>query len=224
MHLIPSVALLVVTGSVLGGFVESGLAAGEESDSERFAITLANREFVPELGIDQELLSLADEFRGTRLPAIVQLFQPASPAVRVGLEEAGVQLTTFLGGSTYLAEVSSATDITGLVTFVQEDLVRWAGPLRPEDKIQQQLWQREAEDWAVTADGLFRVLVTMSPELDQKAASRLLARHVSDARPHGVSGLWEIEISWEGLAVLAREHSVRWLEFGPLPMMPLGKE
>lgn len=224
MHSTRYIALFFVTVSVLGGPLKSGLRATQDPNSDRFSVTLTNRIFVPELGIDQELFSLVEEPGETRLPAIVQLFQPPSPAVRADLEEAGVQLTTFLGGSTYLAELSSPTETTKLVNLVRDELVRWAGPLRPEDKVQRQLWQREAENWALTADGLFKVLVTLSPELDKEAAGRLLGHHVHDPKPHGVSGRWAIEISWEALSELARERAVRWLEFGPLPMMPLGKE
>lgn len=224
MHLTRSIALSVVMGSVLMGPVESRVGAGQDRDGERFAVTLANRVFVPEFGIDQELFSLVGESEQTRLPVIVQLFRPPSPAARADLGEAGLQLTTFLGGSTYLAELSSPIDLTGLVNLVQDELVRWVGPLRPEDKIERQLWQREAEDWAMTADGLFRVLVTLTPEFDEEAAVKLLGHHVAIAKPYGASGRWAIEIGWEGLKELARERAVRWLQFGPLPMMPLGRE
>ena len=74
----------------------------------------------------------------------------------------------------------------------------------------------------MTADGLFKVVVTLSPELDEEAAGKLLGRHVDGAKPHGTSGEWAIEIGWENLRGLAREPAVRWLQFGPLPMMLLG--
>lgn len=221
MHVTRSL-VFVVTGSVLIGSLESGLRARQDSDDERFTVSLANRVFVPEPGIEEELFSMIDEPGGTRVAVIVQLFQPPSPAARAELDDAGVELATFLGGITYLGELSLAIGWVGLRDSVEDGLVRWVGPLRPEDKIQRQLWQREAEDWAMTADGLFKVLVTLSPELDEEAAGRLLGRHVDGAEPHGASGEWAIEIGWENLEGLAREPAVRWLQFGPLPMMLLG--
>ena len=221
MHVTRSVAF-VVTGGILIGSLESGLRARQDSDDERFAVTLANRVFVPEPGIDEELFSMVDEPGETRVAVIVQLFRAPSPAARAELHDAGVELTTFLGGITYLGELSLAINLAGLTEFVEDGLVRWVGPLRPEDKIQRQLWHREAEDWAMTSNGRFKVLVTLSPELDEEAAGRLLGRHVDGAKPHGTSGEWAIEIGWENLRELASERAVRWLQFGPLPMMLLG--
>jgi len=193
--------------------INTAVCAAEESE---YVIVLQNRHFVPERGIDSHLkekLAVSNTFP---LYGIVQLKQRPTTEDRVTLSNAGIQLMQYLGGTTYLAGFTKDVRLDA-VSYI----LRWAGPLLPQDKMEKALWEGKIEDWAITENGNIMVLVYFYKNVKPADAESVVSRYADIFKPHGPSNAWAIEISRESIVKLADEEIVKWLEQGPLPFMPL---
>jgi len=185
-------------------------------ESPSFVIDLANRSFEPDPGVDPALLELLGSAEVRAAHGIVQLNRVPTPEDRTALRSAGVELQQFLGGTAYLAEFDGTADPESIAS-----VARWAGLLVAQDKVSRDLWEGEYEDWAVTDDSRVRVLVSFHAGTSPDAAAATLERYTDVFEPHGPSNAWIVEIEPRDVRGIAADDSVRWLEQGPLPFMPL---
>jgi len=191
----------------------------ETSLSQPFKVRLQSREFVPPAGLDPDL---QQKFGRTNLVlpihGILQLFRPASPTDHAALSSAGIKLQGSLGGASYLADFSRKDSLDGLT-----NLVRWAGLLLPEDKVEKSLWDGRIERWARTETGRVKILAVFYSEVPTAEARKVLLNFSDDPQLHRSPSEWAIEISPEKIKALAAEPPIRWLQQGPLPFLPLSR-
>lgn len=179
-------------------------------------IRLANREFTPTPGIEPGLVERLGPGGSYPVHGLVQLASIPTAADRARLFAAGISLSTFLGGTTYLVSLAEDVRFEAVV-----ELVRWAGLLRVEDKLEPALWRGDVEDWARTPEGHVRALVTFHPDVVPATVADVKARYPANWRYlEGVSS-WAAELRFESIKRLADEEAVMWIEQGPHPSMPL---
>jgi hypothetical protein len=134
----------------------SAQTVNDPPDSE-YLIELRNRSFVPEPGIEVEAILATrdggpDGSPGAVTPLdqvhfLLQLWQLPDSGRRAAFERAaGVDLLSPVGGRAYVASMP-ADEVGNLEQF--PDLVRWAGPLVPGDKVSADLLDGEIGVWAV---------------------------------------------------------------------------
>lgn len=179
-------------------------------------VQVGGRAFTPLPGIDLMLRrALAAPDHGT-LPGLVQLSAVPGPAQRAELARAGVTLAVHLGQAAYIARFGPNADLVAI-----ESLVRWAGPLLPEDRLDDGLRNDQPEDWARASDGRLKVLVWFFD--DVPLAARLAA--VESASGHsaepGPGGAFALELTPSQVRALASHDVVRRIEQGPAPFLPL---
>jgi len=191
----------------------AGAPLAEESP---YLIKLKNRQFIPDPGVDPALREKLETDRIKKAHGMAQLFKAPTPSDRKALSDAGILLKRYMMGTTYHAEFSEGTrwnDVAGIL--------RWAGPLLPEDKMEKDLLDGNIQDWAKTEKERIRVLVSFHEGVDRQAAERVLARYADGFNIYGPSNTWATEISGERIKDLAAEEIVRWIQQGPIPFMPL---
>jgi hypothetical protein len=179
-------------------------------------IALTNRSFTPEPGIDPALRAALGKADQTPIHALVQLKTPATADHRAKLARGGITLGTFLGGTAYLASLSREARLDEM-----GEILRWAGPLLPEDKMSRDLWQGKIHDWARTSGGKVKVLVEFHEDSETSTSKRVLSAYTREFKRHGPSNTWAVQICESRIRGLAAEQQVRSMEQGPHPMMPL---
>lgn len=182
----------------------------------KIMITLANRQFTPPDGIEPKLIQRLGVEGLFPVHGLAQFYRRPSPVDRARLAKAGVWLSTYLGANAYYASFARNTKLTEVQT-----LVRWAGLLRIEDKLESSLWRGEIEDWARTPQGLVRILVTFHPDVSRDAMVTVQNNHAAAWRYLDGQNAYAVEFDLKHIRKLAAEEAVRWIEQGPQPFMPL---
>jgi hypothetical protein len=197
---------------------------GDERNGDVLApIALQNRTIAPTRGVEAAVAdALAARSAGDRsLPVIVALRRQPTAADREVLERQGIQLESWLGGTSYRASVEAGRP---LEAGGQDALLIWVGAVAPADRMARNVFEGTPPDWAVTPDGRWRVEVALRQGVDDTDARSLLSEHAAviqqQQRPPG-QPRWAIEIAPDAVRALATDDRVERLEFGPDPMMPL---
>lgn len=198
---------------VLSGWgVFSASAGNAEPSGKENLITLQNRIFSPEPGISTDLIAKMAMESELPVQGIVQLLAIPTPADRQRLDKAGVKLHQFLGGTAYLALIARSSKIQEAQPFL-----RWAGPLKPEDKLEITVLRKNYEKWAYAKDGAIKLLIYFPRYVDKKTAETALNRHAPLFKPYGQGNKWAVEIPEERILDLAGEDAVQRIEQGPPP-------
>lgn len=188
------------------------------AEGSTYIIKLQNRQFVPKPGIDATLKEKLVTSQLFPVHGIVQLKQKPTTADRVALSSAGIRLKQYLGGTAYLAIFSKGSQLDET-----SNILRWAGLLLPQDKIERALWQGRIEDWARAKRGNIRVIVFFYKNVTKADSEQAISRFTNIYKPQGAINAWAIEIPQEHIRKLAANEIVKWIEQGPLPFMPLYK-
>ena len=215
--------------SIIGALLPALLILGAGSDNpvagkERLlppqerphVIELANRTFTPEEGIDRALTEALSGSGVVPVPGLVQLRRLPTLPDRARLFEAGVQLEQYLGGTAYHARFSREAEFATVLA-----VIRWAGPLLIQDKIERDLWEGKIQESARTKSGKIKVLISFYSDVGGEEVERILAELAGDYRRHGVANSWATELDCESIRQLADDDRVSWIEQGPLPFIPL---
>lgn len=177
-------------------------------------IPLPSGPITPAPGIEQALLDALDATDQTELHALIQLNRLPTPADEQALASAGVELISYLTGTTYKAAV--AKSFTASRAFANTPL-RWAGLVRPDDKIAPAVANSELEAWAINGDGTLNLIVHFYEDVSDGELTALRDQYDADAELFGGYS-FAMQIAPETVATLAAEDEVVWIEAGPEPM------
>jgi hypothetical protein len=189
-------------------------APATPAGQEGAIVQLANRRVAPGQGIDPVLTRRLTEATGVT-ECLVQLERLPLPAERAELAGRGIELLEFAGGSTYFARIAAGARLD------EVGLLRWAGPVLPEDKIAPSLWQRLRQPAAAPTSPL-TVRVGFEEDTPREEAQRTLEKHARAVRAREPHPSWSVSIEAAAILDLAAEPRVRWIEAGPPPgLLPL---
>lgn len=180
---------------------------------QAFTIHLQSRQFLPEAGIEQGL-SLVHQAPRDRVHMILQLFGPPSPADKRRLEAAGIGLLNYIPRNAWFASVPRNIDKSDPAL----ELIRWIGPIMPEDKLSPDLLAGRIGQWAIRDEGRVAVEISFFEDVDLVVARQVVAAlngTVISETP--LSNKLIVEILEEDLGLLAAEDSVRWIDQIPPP-------
>ena len=184
-------------------------------------VGLPNRD-VDEVGVEPALATkLRDPAMAGHVPALVQLERIPLRAERARLAEAGLELGRYVETHAWFARIRVGTDLSGL-----EPAVRWAGLIRPEDRISPALWAMLAPGIAAPARPAL-VQVSFEPGTKEQGQREILRRHGARAELLP-GGAWLVAIGRDDLLKLAVHEDVLWVEpvpagaagLGPSPLPP----
>jgi hypothetical protein len=151
-----------------------GSAQEAGPDQDRYLIELRNRSFVPEPGIEAEAIREAQQGEPEeQVHFLLQLRELVDARARKGIEgDLGVRLLQYVDGQAYLASMP-ADQLEQLTS----DHVRWAGPLRAEDKTSSELAAGEIGRWAQLDDGRVVLTFQLHEDTDPADARVLIDEH-----------------------------------------------
>lgn len=172
-------ALLVTLAQLPPGSAQEADPGGQKGDAGgRYLIELRNRTFLPEPGIEADAIRLQHEGeQGEQVRFLLQLRELVDARGRKGIESGlGARLLQYVDGQAYLASMP-ADQLESLA----HDAVRWAGPLRPEDKVSAELAAGEIGRWALLDDGRAVLTFQLHEGTDAVHARMLIDEH--DGQP-----------------------------------------
>ncbi len=179
---------------------------------QSLTVSLRGRTFTPSAGIEQALLDKLQTVDS--LHALVQLDRLPTTEEEKALADAGLTLLNYLNGTTYTARVDKGLNAQNAAVA---DLVRWAGLLQTEDKVDPKIVAGVFEEWAVEGDNV-KLLVLFFEDVPDEAAEAVLAKYTPlSVTPHAEK-TWAIVLNKSQILSLAAEDAVRWIEEGPAPM------
>jgi hypothetical protein len=151
-----------------------GSAQEAEPDKTEYLIELRNRSFVPEPGIEAGAIREAHEGDpADPVHFLLQLRELVDARARDALQsELGVRLLQYVDGRAYLAAMPADQ-----LDRLKSDSVRWAGPLRAEDKASRELAAGEIGRWALLDDGRAAITFQLHEDTSQEDARVLIAEH-----------------------------------------------
>ena len=179
-------------------------------------IRLRSRQFAPEAGVEP---GLADRILATpgkregRAHVLLQLHGVPSQSELVALEAAGIKLLNYIPRNGWFASLP-AQDVEGTLARVEvAGVVRWAGQILPEDKVDARVWAGEFGAWAMTEEGRVRLAVSFFDDVSLAAGRQVAGAHGAVVEGQsGLLNLLQIVASSDELASLASEDTVRWID------------
>jgi subtilisin family serine protease len=149
---------------------------------------------------------------------IVQFDHKLSPAELTQLRASGLAPVSYLYNNAWVCRVGAAAQT------VQASRLGIVGsaPWLPEYKLSKTLRDGTPPDWAVTARGELKLLVTFFKDVTPPQMRAVLAPLARTSAPlAGSANVWSVELAPAQLAALAAAAQVELIEEGPLPFMPL---
>ena len=195
-------------GMILGLIFLAGVA-GAQQDS-RYEIRLLGRSWTPAAGVPQEMdRALAAQAAGReRIHALVQLYGIPDDSQRAELARQGIELGPHVPGNAWIATISADR----AAAAARRPEVRWMAPWTAADKLHPRLAAGELPEWIA-------VMVQLHEDVDLGRGAALAERAGGQAGRavetlHGTP-MW---IPRSGLAALAAEEEVLWIEEIPPPL------
>jgi subtilisin family serine protease len=222
MKNLPKIATVLLIGAFL---LVTALLAGQtlakEPDEGAVdiapSIKLQSRTFTPEPGVDPSVLSSASDEGATPQHVLVQLDAIPTDSERTALAAAGVELLGYIPDNAWLAVVSTRVDL-GSPDY---SLVRWAGPLLPEDKIAPALRSNGVGAWAIEPDGQVNLQLIFFEDVSASTAEQVIKRHNGQLLQSGNDASYVVRFPDAGvIEQLGTEDSVQWIDNGPTPKLP----
>lgn len=184
---------------------------------QQLIVALRSRSFTPGAGIDQALLDALAETSLPHLHALAQVNRLPTAEEEQALAEAGITLLNFIDGNTYSVTVDKGLDPNDATVV---DLIRWMGLYLPADKVDPKVLAGNYEEWADNGDGTANLLVMFFADVADTEAESILAKYVKSSQSHS-EHVWEVVIAKSEIVPLSQEDQVRWIEEGPIPLLPI---
>ena len=209
--------------AVIGVLVAVPLAgAAQKTESRRpasYEIPLASRTFAPKPGVEPSLREAAGGPGRSSVHAFVQLSFPLDLATLKELNGNGITLLEPVFGTTYLAAIRRGAKLEG----GEGQRIRWAGEVRPEDKIQPDLRREKYATYGIDFNGRLTLVAVFHKDTGREAAQTVLKATATKFEPL-MTDQWKIVIARDRLRQLAAADEVKWIEQGPVPFLPLNDQ
>lgn len=222
MKNLPKIATVLLIGIflLLTALLARQTAAKEPDEGaleEAPSIRLQSRTFSPQPGVDPSVSFGPSGQADSPQHLLVQLHAVPTESERSALAAAGIELLGYIPDNAWLALVSGRVDL-GSPSF---SLVRWAGPLLPEDKIAPALRSNGVGSWAIEPDGQVNLQLVFFKDVSASAAEQLIERHQGQVMQSGNGSSYVVRFRDASIIEqLGAEDSVQWIDNGPTPKLP----
>lgn len=207
-------ALLGWAAAFLVGAV-APLGASAQSNQ----VKLLSRTFVPKPGTAPALREALKGATRPTLHAILQFKKPLTVEQHALLREKGVLLQGHLGGNAYSAAVPKGLDLDQASL---RGLLRAADTLAPTDKLKRAVARRSFEKWAVDdSTNRVKLLVQFHQDVSAAHVAEDLQKVGATGKRYGADNSWATTLAPADIAKLAELDSVRSVDQGPIPFLPL---
>jgi len=176
-------------------------------------IQLQSRQFTPEADIESGLGWL-QTVPDSRVHVILQLYDPPDSTVKEQLEKSGIQLMGYIPNNAWFASIPRALQIDDPAI----PLIRWFGPILPEDKVPAELLEGSIGSWALRQRDRIALDVSFFEDMNLQDGEDIICKHngtVTGSIP--MSNKLTVEVPKDVILLLAAEDSVRWIDLIPPP-------
>ncbi|HDH10830.1 MAG TPA: 6-bladed beta-propeller [Nitrospirae bacterium] len=185
---------------------------GADLQEKNYEIKLKSRKFTPaekDPQAQSEVAIAAQKRVGKKVHLLVQLYRIPTESERMALEEAGIELLSYVPDYAWIAAVSAEkADMLPRVL-----LVRWSGLLLPEDKISPEIQKRGVAKWARNADGTVNLNIRFFKDVSLEEASQVVTKYGGAiVKKSQLSNILTVSISEDVINNLANEDIVQWIE------------
>jgi len=145
---------------------------------------------------------------------LLQLYEPPDSAAKTLLGQSGIQLLNYVPSNAWFASLPSNLQVDD-PAFA---LVRWFGPILPEDKVPAGLLDGSIGSWALREGSRIALEVSFFEDVDLDEGKRILLKYdaaITGSTP--LSNKLTVETSKDVVLLLATEDSVRWVDVVPPP-------
>lgn len=168
--------------------------------------------------INPEFLAALNITDLPRLHAFVQLHRQPDAEVQRALETKGLRLLFHVAPRVWVCSVAKA--------FPSEDAtvrrhVRWLSEIKPVDKVAPELRDGRFYDWAREQDGRLRLSVEFFSDIPHGEAETIAKRYSAEIQPWATGNGWYLLAPGEAIQSLSTYDQVKWIDQGPLPLLPL---
>jgi len=183
------------------------------------ALVLANRTLIWTPGIDNQLVTNFTTAGGRPVPALLKFKNSLSLSNHLFLNSAGVRLEEYLGGTSYLGLLPSATLLTNAVFT---SLIEAAAEFLPADKIRVPSQTNQLAPWAYNPQKKeLKVLVAFWRSIDRNVITQDLGSLGLSGEYYGANNSWALVAPLRIIPKLASLLSVKLIQEGPRPFFPL---
>jgi len=186
-----------------------------------YEISLRSRQFTPQAGVEPALVQSEIRMAGSkegRIHMLLQLYDAPTPDDLAKLRSEGIELLSYVPHNAWFASAPVNDLTTKLASSALADIVRWAGIIRPEDKMPADIWDGRIGSWAVTEDGYVRLAVSFFDDVSLEATDPIITRYggiIEGKITHSNKVL--ILLEPDKIRAIASEDVVRWLDQVPPP-------
>lgn len=186
-----------------------------------YEILLRSRQFTPEVGLEPALAQGGVGIAGIesgRVHVLLQLYDVPEPEDLTTLRSAGIELLNYIPRNTWFASMPASDIATALESLQAANAVRWAGTIRPEDKVPSGVWAGQIGGWAVAEDVRVRLAASFFDDVPLDVARQVVSRHGGVVEGEvTISNKLLILLQSTEIPALAAEDTVRWLDQVPPP-------
>ena len=184
-----------------------------EKVEDEYTVFVSSRQFVPSPGISPSAEANITSSPLERVHVLVQLHHIPNATERHALENAGVNLLTYVHNYAWFASIPSNPP----AVILQLSFVRWIGEILPEDKISPQILKGKIGEWAINPDGSVNMVVRFFDDVSAGDAKSILMKYSSRVQGPGMLNDWTVTIASDAIRELADEDRVQWIEEVPPP-------
>jgi len=178
-----------------------------------FMIQLRSRQFIPEADVKSGLDWL-QTVPDPRVHVLLQLYGPPDSTIRARLEKSGIRLLNYIPSNAWFASIPRTLAIDDPVI----PIIRWFGPILPEDKVPAELVEGAIGSWALRERNRVALEVSFFEDVDLRDVEQIIHRHggiITGAIP--AFNKMTVEVPKDAILTLAAEDSVRWIDQVPPP-------
>jgi hypothetical protein len=177
-----------------------------------FTIQLQSRQFAPEVGVESGL-DLLRSASSERAHVLIQLFEAPDAVAKTRLESSGIKLLNHIPHNAWFASVPR--------TLQADDpamsLIRWMGPILPEDKIHPDfLSSNFSPKTGDASDAVELQIVFFSDVTEGEMLYVLGLYNVETQSGPDMLNDWRVSLKSDTIFPLASEDEVQWI--GPVPL------
>jgi hypothetical protein len=189
-----------------------------ENLEDEYTIFVSSRQFGPSPGISPSAEANITSSPLERVHVLVQLYHIPNATERHALENAGVNLLTYVHNYAWFASIPR----DNLAAVMNLNLVRWVGVILSEDKISLIIRESRIPPEAINADGTVNLSIMFFKDVTLDDASQVISGHagiVAGRAP--ITNALVVIVQTESISAIANEDSVQWIDILPGPPIEL---
>jgi hypothetical protein len=182
-------------------------------EDDPYLIQLQSRRFVPPADI-QSGVDWLETINLPRVHVLLQLYGIPGSEAKTKLGEIGIQLLDYIPSHTWFASIPKEIQVTKTISSI----IRWFGPLLPEDKMSKELNEGSIGEWAKRNGNRVVIDVSFFEDVTLEEGELIVVRFNGEVVDKiRRSNELTVEVPLNTIPLLAEEDWVQWLDLIPPP-------